>query len=187
MVFFGYILGVAQKNLWVIMELMPNKNYILGIIVVVAIVIVVVLFLTKSDKNNVGEIMSPINLNLTASPTPTGTPEPRPMPTKPRGEIIFKEIKTYEQLVEELHPKGRHLVISPDCSYIVPSNVTYPNNTEIMLDNTASTERHILKIGGREYLLEAGEWFLTTLSSPTLPVNLPIFCGYMELGQIDLE
>jgi len=154
----------------------------------------VAIFLVNKTEKTGDELVLPsptfiVEPSSVPSPTPLPTPRVSPkasLQPKPTPTLIFKEEMTYEQLTEALGAKGRWLALAPDCSYIVPSNVTYYNNTEIMLDNTASNVRHILKIGGREYLLEAGEWFLTTLSSPNLPAQLPIYCGTLELGRIDL-
>ena len=153
-----------------------------------AIVIALFFFLTKNNKpGNINNPLASITPNISSEPTPALTSTMKPSKTvKPSPGLIMEEVNNYKQLVTELDKLGRHLAISSDCSYIVPSNVAYHNNTQIMLDNTASTKQHILKIGGREYLLEAGQWFLTTLSSPSLPASLPIYCGSMELGDIDL-
>jgi hypothetical protein len=133
--------------------------------------------------------LSPTPELINPTPQPSATPVQTPRPavsTKPKAGIIAKEVGSYQQLTEEMYKQGTWLKLAADCNSIVPSNVVYYNDTQIMLDNTASTEKHILKIGGREYLLEAGEWYLTTLSSPTLPATLSLYCGAMELGSIDL-
>lgn len=165
-----------------------NKNYLYIVVGLVAVITVAVLL---SNKNNAPDVdldtlISTPSLNTEPSPTPVETPRPKPGSTKPTPGLIFKPIKTYEQLTKEFELEGRWLALNDSCTEIVPSNVTYHNNAEIMLDNTASSTRHILKIGGREYLLEAGEWFLTTFYSPTLPAIWPIYCGSMELGSISI-
>ena len=163
-----------------------NKTYIWAIILAGAIVIVG--FFMNNDKSNENRLeeylTSPTpETSLVPVPTPTSTPVKQ---SKPTPGIILEEVPNYDKLVEVLQEFGRHLAIAPDCSYIAPSNIDYYNNTKVMLDNTASDVQHILKIGGREYLLEAGQWILVTLSSPNLPAKLPIYCGQIELGQIDL-
>lgn len=164
-----------------------SKNYLSSILVTIVIVSVAVFLVNKMNKTEDSTDFPDITFSPEPSLSPTPIPTPTPKPSvKPTPTIIFEETMNYEQLTKTLGEKGRWLVLAPDCSTIVPSNVNYYNNTQIMLDNTASKVRHILKIGGREYLLEAGEWFLTTLSSPTLPAPLPIYCGTLELGRIDL-
>ena len=163
-----------------------NKNYIYWAIAAVGITVVAMFLANGGDRvDELADISPTPDFSLNPEPSPTPTPKPNGS-AKPTPGLIVKEVKTYEQLTAEFEQQGRWIAINADCTGLVPSNVTYHNNTEIMLDNTASTERHILKIGSREYLLEAGEWFLTTLSSSTLPVHLPIYCDSngIELGDI---
>jgi len=163
-------------------------SYISWIALAVGVLLIAIYFIGGSGNNinNEEAVLNPQS-SSSFSPTPTLTPRPKSSqaPSMTPG-LIVKEITSYDDLVKMLQKEGRHLALASDCSFIVPSNVNYYNNTSIMLDNTGSTERRILTIGGREYLLEAGEWFLTTLSSSNLPAQLPIYCGQMELGRIDL-
>lgn len=134
------------------------------------------------------------DISASSSPTPVSTSSPeatttvRPVkrsPTPTPG-IIVTEAPTYKDWVKLLDPQNRRLALDKDCTSIVPSQVDYPNNTEIMLDNTVSATSRILKIGDHEYALGAHSWILTTLHSDTLPARLTMFCGNMELGQLDL-
>ncbi len=86
-----------------------------------------------------------------------------------------------------MDPQNRVLGIYNECDYIVPSNVTYKNNTEVMLDNTRSKQTVVLKIGNKDYTLAGGAWNTVTLSSPTVPATMQIFCKSIELGSIDLN
>jgi hypothetical protein len=127
-----------------------------------------------------------------ASPKETATPAPEPtkyiLPTtKPKGEIKVEEVGAYERLFAEMDPENRVLGVYAECQQLIPSNVAYKNNTEVMLDNTRSTKSHILKIGNADYSLDAGEWRLVKLSSPTVPINMIIFCEGIELGAIELQ
>ena len=126
------------------------------------------------------------------SPVPTVILEPSPTPTpkitvESTPELIFEELPNYYTLAVSLDKENRYFAIDADCMSINPSNVVYKNNTQIMLDNAASDKARVLKIGGREYSLDAHAWILATLSSTELPIRLPIFCGSMELGQIELQ
>lgn len=168
---------------------MVNKNYI-SIAIAGVIIILVLAFVSTKKPDDLSQISPSPSPTPQASPAvslnPTLIPAPKSQSAKPMP-MPQTSPKTYEQLVEQMDEEGTHFKIDPKCNSIAPSNVAYWNNTRIMLDNTASKERHILKIGDREYLLEAGEWFLTTLSSTILPVTLPIYCGTLELGSIDLH
>ena len=99
----------------------------------------------------------------------------------------MSDLKSYETWVDELDAENKYTVIDDTCSNIKPSNVTYKNNSLIMLDNSASPNSHILKIGNLNHNLAAGKWYLITLSSSTLPADLVIFCEGIELGSIRLE
>jgi hypothetical protein len=151
--------------------------------ILIAAVAVTLIFILKPD-NKQNALNSP-------SPTPTATPTVTPgnskVPTPTPGYLIVKESRTYQGWFDELDPENRVLRVYSECDYIVPSNLTYKNNTKIMLDNTGSSENHVLKIGGKEYNLEAGLWYLVTLSSPTVPARLPIFCKGIELGEVELN
>lgn len=168
---------------------MWNKNYLYLILVIAVIGTAFVLYrgYEPSDLVNVG-----VSPDLTQTPIllpsdqPTITPKPVSS-SKPGSGIIIEEKKSHDVLALEFDEDGnRRLVLNEDCTALIPSQVAYKNNVQIMLDNTYSSKPHILKIGGVEYSLGAGEWFLTTLSRPSIPAQLPIFCGSMELGQIDL-
>lgn len=169
---------------------MLNKIYLYFFLVLVVIIVAVTVLVNKGYRTgDKGVSLSPnpsptptVILNENSFPSPTINLKPKPTPA-----LIFKETKTYEQLAHDFDESGnRRLALAPDCSYIIPSQNTYKNNTELMLDNTNSLKRQILKIGDREYLLEAGEWFLFTISNPVLPVSLSIYCGSIELGAIEL-
>ena len=79
------------------------------------------------------------------------------------------------------------MVLDENCTSIVPSQIVYPNNTQIMLDNTFSISPRILTIGDHQYSLDARDWILVTLNSKNLPARLKMFCGPMELGEIELK
>ena len=168
------------------------KNIYIYSIVSVAIVGGVLFWMSSDDKtDNVVDIStletlspSPIQ-SLISKPTPT--PKLIKSTPKPSPKIIVTEVNQYQSLVDWLEPLNRRLVLDKDCTSIVPSQVAYPNNTQIMLDNTFSPKSHIIKIGSKEYSLEANSWLLVTLSETKLPASLTMFCGPMELGQLDLE
>lgn len=164
---------------------------------IVALVIVggVVFWMVKDNKtDDISDTLSlatlspsPV-LSPSSSPTSTLTPTPRLTKTpKPSSGIVAKEVDQYKSLVDWLDPLNRRLTLDRDCTSIVPSQVAYPNNTQIMLDNTLSPNAHVLKIGSNEYSLSANGWLMVTLSSSKLPAYLTMFCGPMELGQIDLQ
>lgn len=150
-------------------------------------IVIIALLLVLTNKKTDG----PADLSL--SPTPTANMDASPTPAvsmgaSPTPGIIAKEVQDYNYWFQKLDPKSRVLAVYDECAYLVPSNVAYPNNTEVMLDNTRSEQNHVLKIGPTEYQLAAKEWKLVTLStSQPRPINLPIFCKGIELGQIELQ
>jgi hypothetical protein len=170
------------------MKIQQNIHIIFGLILVV-LVGTMLFSMKESGVENKSETEDVSNL---FSPTPQvstsyGSVSPRPVSSlKPKGEVVIQELPSYQALAKEFDRTNRWLVLDKDCSSIVPSQVDYSNNTQIMLDNTASTKARVLKIGGRQYSLEAGSWILATLSSPTLPMDLPIFCENIELGKLTL-
>ena len=162
---------------------MIKNTYIYSIITVV-VVGGFTFWMSRGDKN-----IETVDTTTSVSPTPTPIQSPN-LPknsVKPTPGLIFTEEKGYQYWVDLLSPLGRHLILDENCTSIVPSQVAYPNNTQIMLDNTLSAEPRVLKIGDKEYSLKAQEWSFVTLSSTTLPAKLTMFCGSMELGQLDLQ
>jgi hypothetical protein len=138
----------------------------------------------------------PFNPELTPTPSSSSTPSVTPTPTAPPKKVIQKptptpaliaqDVQNHQQFVDILDPLNRRLALDATCTSLVPSQVAYPNDLEIMLDNYESAQPRILTIGGRQYSIEAHSWIFITLHSDTLPAKLPIFCQAMELGQIDL-
>lgn len=141
------------------------------------------------QKDKAGNDTGNISTSISPSPTQSTTPTPKLLKNspKPTPGIIIRELTGYKYWADLLEPLNQRLVLDENCTTIVPSQVSYPNNTQIMLDNTFSSNPHVLKIGSREYSLKANEWLLVTLSSTQLPAHLTMFCGAMELGQLDLE
>lgn len=160
-----------------------KKQYLyLGIGAAFIVVLATVLFTMNGEKPGSELTFSP-EPTPDVSPTPSPTETPKP---KPSGSLKVDE-NSHDYFALQFDEDGnRRLVLNDDCSELVPSQVTYKNNVKIMLDNSYSKNPHTLKIGAKEYYLMAGEWRFETLSSETLPAKLPIFCGTMELGQIDL-
>ncbi len=171
-----------------------NKNIYIYSIIAVIIVGGVVFWMSRDNKTDNIEDTSAL-VSSTPAPTqsliPTSTLIPTPKLTKstpkPSPKIVITEVNQYQSLVDLLEPLNRRLTLDGNCTSIVPSQVVYPNNTQIMLDNTLSASARILKIGAKEYFLTANGWLLVTLSSSELPAKLTMFCGSMELGQLDLE
>ncbi len=157
-----------------------RKNIYIYSIIVIAIVGGAIFWMSQNGKVDNVTDTSTISPNPGQSVTPSQIPKPTPG-------VIIKEVNSYQYWVDLLEPVNKHLVLDENCTSIAPSQVAYPNNTQIMLDNTFSALPRILKIGGREYPLIANGWSLVTLSSTTLPAHLTMFCGSIELGQLDLE
>ena len=165
-----------------------DKNIYTYSVVVVAIVGSAIFWVSRDDKD-----IYVIDTATSTSPTSAPTPTPSKTPNLPKNSVkpiptlIIKEINSYKYWSEILKPINRRLVLDENCTSIAPSQVAYPNNTQIMLDNTLSAEPRILKIASKGYSLDAYGWLLVTLSSTKLPAQLTMFCGSMELGQLDLE
>lgn len=167
---------------------MFKKNYLYFGLVLVAMVAVAFAIVNRGDRPNDSDSIIPTP-TPTAEMTENATSTPKPFTTnKPVPTLDIKVVENFESLARKLDLDGnrRIIILNDECSELLPSQVAYKNNTEIMLDNTRSSKPHILKIGGLEYSLEAGAWIMTTLSSSVVPAALPIFCGSMELGSIDL-
>ncbi len=167
----------------------PKNIYIYSIIATV-IVGAVIFWISRAD-NKIDDVVDMSTL-FGASPSPDQSPLPSQTPRlsnntpKPTPGIIVSEVASYQSWVKWLDPQNRRLALDEDCTSIVPSQVDYPNNVEVMLDNSASNKPRILKIGSQNYSLNAQGWIVTTLHSETLPAKLTMFCGDMELGQLDL-
>lgn len=166
------------------------KNIYIYSIIAVAVVGGVIFGMSRNNKtNNVADtsnLFSP-NPSLSQSPVPSQTPKLIKSSPKPTSGLIAKAGDNYQYYVNLMDPLNRRLTLDSNCTSIVPSQMAYPNNTQVMLDNTLSTSPRVLKIGTKEYSLGANSWSLVTLNSPTLPAQLTMFCGSMELGQIDLQ
>lgn len=158
---------------------------IIYIVLTVVVIIVGVSIIRRNLNSKINNVTIPTALT-SPSPSPSPSPKVSLKSPKPSPGIIFREVKNYQYWAGLLEPLNRRLTLSEDCTFIVPSQVAYPNNTQIMLDNTYSNLPRVLKIGTKEYSLAANDWLLTTLSSKELPAKLTIFCGNMELGQLDL-
>lgn len=161
------------------------KNIYIYAVVAVTVVGSVIFWMGWIDNTADTLMVSPSpeqSLNSSKTPELSGNKILKPTPT-----LIKEVVGNYQYWVELLDPIGRHLLLDENCTSVIPSQIAYPNNTKIMLDNTLSAESRILKIGNKEYPLEARSWTLITLSSTTLPAKLTMFCGPMELGQLDLE
>ena len=159
------------------------------IIIVGAILLGIIVFWTIQSDKPFDPASTPtpsVSSAPTATPTPTATPKKVIKNSTPTPDLIVQEVQSHQRLVDVLDPLNRRLALDANCTSLVPSQVSYPNDLEIMIDNYESAQPRILKIGGREYSLDAHSWIFTVLHSDSLPVRLPIFCGAMELGEIEL-
>jgi hypothetical protein len=160
-----------------------KKGYIYTITVVIVIVAIGLLIYRTKETNNNFDIFNSLGSPI---PTPTATLAPSQTVKPTPGIIIQDENLDYQYWAKKLDPLNRYLALDKDCTSIIPSQIDYPNNTQIMIDNTISDKARILKIGKGEYPISAHGWILITLRSNTLPAQFPIFCGNMELGRLDL-
>jgi len=164
-----------------------KRNYVYIGIVAIVVIGGVIFLMNQGDKiNNIADEPTASSTPV-QSMTPTQTPKLIKSTPKPSSELIAREGDNYQYWVDRLDPLNRRLIVDENCMSIAPSQVSYLNNTQIMLDNLTSSQAHILKIGTKEYSLNANSWQLVTLNSSELPAQLIIFCGSMELGQIDLK
>ncbi len=162
-----------------------NKNYLffIAIIAILAVAVAVPLLLNKKGSNQ------EVTTSPSASPSLSATPElgiKSVSSASPSPGVNILE-GSYQDWFNQLDPQGRVLGLRPGCSSVVPSNVTYKNNTLIMIDNTYTSDALTLKIGDRSYDLAPHAWHLTTLYSAKLPIDLTISCGGIELGSVRLE
>ena len=164
-----------------------KKNYIYIIVAVVVIGGALFWMIRNNKTDNIADISVSVSPSPSSIQSPVSTPKLTKNTPTPTPGLVFTEQKGYQYWVDLLEPLGRRLLLDKNYTSIVPSQVAYPNNTQIMLDNTLSAESRVLKIGDKDYSLKAREWSFVTLSSPTLPTKLTMFCGPMELGQLDLQ
>ncbi len=164
-----------------------KKTYLYLAVVAVGVVLILVSQVKQVNKRSSNDTVFGVSPSPSTSVRVSPHPSPRLSPGPTPGIKAEMVINRYKDLVAQLGPENRRLAIDSSCSTIVPSNLIYKNNTQVMLDNTASVESRTLKIGDRSYELAARGWYITTLYSAKLPAKLTIFCGKMELGQIDLE
>lgn len=150
----------------------------LGFIVIVIIIVVLLVFRGERNFEQTEDVL------LSPSPSFSVSPVIRPISTRAAIPKPGLDIKVYNDLLVEYD--GRYIALASDCRSSDPSNVDYKNGTQIMLDNIASAEARVIKIGDKSYSVTAQGWTFITLTSPTLPVNLSMFCGTMELGQIGI-
>jgi hypothetical protein len=176
---------------------MINKKINVIILAVVVIICGAIIVFSRNDKkNNFEDIILPTSFSpfptSTATLSPSISPKKQPVPSvkktvTPTPGLSVKNIDDYESWVKVLDPLYRHLVLDQNCESIKPSQIAYPNGVQIMIDNGNSTLPRLLKIGPQEYFIGADEWLLITLKSQTLPAELKISCGAMELGSIELR
>ena len=150
----------------------------------VVVIAIAVMAVRRGESPQIATSPTPsatLEVSVTTTPTPSVKRTPRPS-----SGVIAKEVRTYEQWITLLDPYNRYLELDKTCTSITPSQVEYANNTEVMIDNRTSDKARILKIGTRQYSLEPHGWIIATLQSSSLPARLPMYCGDMELGAIDL-
>jgi len=58
----------------------------------------------------------------------------------------------------------------------IPTSLVFKNPATVMLDNRSGDAR-IIKVGGTSYSLAGYGWKVITVSSSTLPAQIPIDCG----------
>ena len=109
------------------------KKRIISIAVAIGLIAIVVL-VVRAPKKTDDTVSGPVSQTLIMSPLPAMTAQETP---------------NYDAWKKALNPLNRYLALDKDCTSSVPSQVTYPNNTQIMLDNTASDVARVLKIGSR--------------------------------------
>lgn len=152
-----------------------KKDYPFWILIGIAVIFVIVLVSNRNEEGQINEN------EMEESPPPTPTLQVDVIPP----DFLSPEASNYDALVVEF--EGRRLVLDANCTSASPSNITFKNLTQIMIDNRASNEPRTVRIGDRVYNLVAHGWYLTTLYSTQLPANMSFFCGDLELGQIGLE
>jgi hypothetical protein len=157
-------------------------------IIILAIVIIIAglsLYFAFNDKDSEIASESPtVSATPEASPSVSSTPQigkPTPKPG-----INSSGVKTYEQWANELDPLNRHFLFDADCTSVQPSGLDLPNNVTVMLDNSYSKVDRVLELGDKEYQMPANSWQIIVLKADKLPAALPMYCGAMELGRIDL-
>lgn len=163
------------------------KNLRTIIIIIAALVIAgISIFFANRDNSELAQESPSVSATPQASSSPSVSATPELGKTTPRPGIISSGMKSYYQWAAELDPLNRHFLLDADCTSIQPSGVDLPNNVAVMLDNSYSKVARVLKIGNKDYNLPAQSWQIVVLKSDTLPAPLPLYCGSMELGRIDL-
>lgn len=123
--------------------------------------------------------------DLSVSPTESPTSSPAAKSSKSGvSSSPAAPLGSYSDLVKEY--EGKRIQFDERCQAI-PKNPTYKNGTSIMLDNRSGDARTV-KVGDRTYNLQGYGYWITTLSSPSLPKELLIDCGAaMNVGTILLQ
>ena len=107
--------------------------------VLIAVGVCVVVFLLMSKGGNKGE-----EAMVSASPTPVGSVQPTPG-------LIVTEGGSYRDLLVQFD--GFRIALDANCQSAQPSNVSFKNMTQIMLDNSASDQHRTVKIGDRIFVV----------------------------------
>lgn len=119
--------------------------------------------------------------------SPSSSPSSSPAPKAQAGgakDSPAAPSKSYTELVSEYD--GRRIQFDQNCQAI-PNGVTFKEGTSIMLDNRSGDPRTI-KVGDKSFDLQGYGYWITTLSSPTLPQELFVSCGSaVNVGKILLQ
>ena len=150
-------------------------------LVVVVLVVVLGYWLMGRDGNFLSDNMSPgeetaMPSNSPAAKTPakkSAAPTSVPTSLRPYGDLV----KEYE---------GKRIQFDERCQ-MVPSNSTYKNGTNIMLDNRSSNPVSV-KVGTASYSLIGYGYQIINLSSSSLPKEMTVSCGTAgNVGKILLQ
>src|SRR3989344_6457176 len=149
-----------------------NKNKWLLLIVVV-LVVALGYWLMGKESGWVGD--------TSYSPNPTASlPVAKAGSSTKKSPAPVAPTRSYTEMVKEY--EGRRIQFDQRCQ-MVPTSVTYKNGTSIMLDNRSSDAKTV-KVGSNSYSLAGYGYQVVTLSGSSLPQEVSVSCGSVNVGKI---
>ncbi|MCM2338834.1 MAG: hypothetical protein NDI62_00030 [Burkholderiales bacterium] len=150
---------------------MENKNYSvlyysLGAVVFIIVIVLMFWFIAKGKNAAlVGDLDQKVDQEITIPAGEIGNG------TTAAKKPVTPSISYADALVKY---KNSRIQLDETCQAI-PNNVTYKNNTYVMVDNRSASPRSI-KLGA-DYTVRAYGFRLIKLSSDTLPATFLLDCG----------
>ncbi len=147
--------------------LFMDKKAKIGLALAVVIVLIALVVWGLKDKTNVTEDQTPV-AEATEDVTDGSVNKPASSTNAGSSMSYTQALNTY---------KDRKIQFGVDCA-ATPSNMTFRNNTNIMLDNRSAQSRTITL--GTTYTVKPYGFKIINLSSSTLPKTILVDCGQKQ-------